>query len=267
MRRALPTVGLAAAVPLILATALARPATGQSLSSVLEVAQAGQAESAASQNRVDSLADQTRTLLTQYRGVRQQLDSLRVYDGQLEQLVKAQRAERESTKAQIDGVSDVERQIMPLMSRMIDTLDRFVKADVPFLLGERTRRVKELRDLLLRSDVTVAEKYRRLTEAWQIENDYGHTIEAYTGELDVDGKPRKVDFLRIGRLALFYQTLDGEHSGAWRDGAFVPIDDSYNDNVRHGLRIARKQAPPDLLLLPIAAAQPAQAAAVAQGGE
>ncbi len=234
---------------------LASSAGAQSIDGVLEVAQAAQREGAASQERVDRLADQTRSLLAQYRGEMQQVDSLSVYNEQLEKLVQSQRDEIVQTKTEIDEVTTVEREIMPLMSRMIDTLGAFVEADLPFLLEERRARVERLRELLLRSDVTVAEKYRRLMEAWQIENDFGHTIEAYSDEIELDGETRKVDFLRLGRAALFYQTLDGDRSGAWDGSAFAPIDGGYNADIKRGLKIARKQAPPSLLLLPIAAAE------------
>ena len=104
-----------------------------------------------------------------------------------------------------------------------------------------------------RADVTNAEKYRRIVEAYQIENDYGRTIEAYRGTLD-NGKT--VDFLRVGRIALVYQTLDGEETGVWDQGAqdWVELDDSYRTSIKQGLKIARKQSAPDLIELPLPAA-------------
>jgi hypothetical protein len=108
-----------------------------------------------------------------------------------------------------------------------------------------------------RPDVTDSEKYRRILEAYEIENEYGRTVEAYRGPL-ADG--RIVDFLRIGRIALLYQSADGEESAAWdaSQTAFVALDSSYRSSIKEGLRIARKQARPDLIRVPLPAASRAE---------
>jgi hypothetical protein len=248
-----------------LALGLAAAATAQTYDRILQVREATHLAAAESQARIDQLSDETRTLLARYQAASRQADSLKVYVDQLEKLVASQETEKRDLQAQIDGVSDVERQIMPLMQQMVDMLAQFVEADVPFLLNERRERVERMRELLTRSDVTVAEKYRRLLEAYQIENGFGHTIEAYAGDLERDGTTREVDFLRVGRVALFYQTRDGAESGSWSGGGWETIDDGYASAIRQGLRIANRQAAPDLLLLPLPAA-PALAEGAAAGG-
>ena len=212
----------------------------------------------ASQNKVDAYGDETDKLAAQYRSALHQIDSLRVYNRQISGLIASQREEVVSLRDQLDNVALVGRQVTPLMLEMIDALAAFVALDVPFLLRERGERVKELRDLMDRADVTDAERYRRIIQAYQIENDYGRTIEAYKGELEDGGSSRTVDFLRIGRVALLYQTLDGSETGSWdpRQAAWTEASD-YRSSVQQGLRIARKQAAPDLLRLPVPAAEPA----------
>jgi Protein of unknown function (DUF3450) len=107
-----------------------------------------------------------------------------------------------------------------------------------------------------RSHVDLAEKYRRLLEAYQVEAEYGRTIEAYRG--DLNGKNQTVDFLRFGRLALYYLTLDRREAGYWdkRSNAWRPLPPEYRSAIEQGVRIARKQAPPDLLKLPVPSPQP-----------
>ena len=209
-----------------------------------------------SQKKIDQYSDESDRLAAEYRSALQQIDSLRVYNRQISGLIASQLAEMASLRDQVDNVELVGRQVTPLMFEMIDALGSFVELDVPFLLDERTQRVEVLRDLMARADITNSERYRRIVEAYQIENEYGRTIEAYKGELENDGRSLTVDFLRIGRVVLLYQTLDGSETGAWdqRQGAWIPAAD-YQSSVRQGLRIARKQAAPDLLRLPVPAAE------------
>jgi hypothetical protein len=117
--------------------------------------------------------------------------------------------------------------------------------------------VTSLTDVLNRADVTAAEKFRVVMEAWQIENDYGRTIEAYTDTVELDGTTREVDVLRIGRVALLYQTPDGQVSASWDKNLnqWVEVDNGFRNAIRNGIRLARNQIGPDLLLLPIAAPQ------------
>jgi hypothetical protein len=97
----------------------------------------------------------------------------------------------------------------PLVIRMIDGLEQFVEMDVPFNLDERRDRVEFLRTNVDRSDLTVAEKFRQVLEAYNIELQYGRGFETYSDTIELAGGPREVDFLRIGRIALVYQTTDG----------------------------------------------------------
>ena len=183
-----------------------------------------------------------------------EVDGLVVYNTLVERQIADQEAELAALRSSIDQVSVIERQILPLLTRMIEGLERFVALDVPFLLEERTERVARLTELLERADVTAAEKFRVVMEAWQIENDYARTIYAYTDELEINGTNREVDILQVGRVALVYQTADGSQSGAWdqRNRQWVSVGNEFRNPIRQGIRLARNQIAPDLLLLPIA---------------
>ena len=211
---------------------------------------------AASQGRIDALADDTSKLLAQYRAANQQIDTLKVYNNQLDKLVLSQTAEMTSMQRQIDSVVDVERGIRPLMEDMINALDQFVELDSPFLLEERKTRVANLRDLSSRADVSVGEVYRRIMEAWQIENDYGRAVDTYRSSLESGGQTKEVDFLKVGRVAYMYITLDGSEAGVWNkeSGQWDDASD-YTAGVKQALKMARKQAAFDLVTLPIAAPQ------------
>ena len=212
---------------------------------------------AAEQQRIEQVANQTDALLSDYKTVTKVVDGLLVYNGLLQRQVDNQEAEKVALAESIDNVALIERQIVPMMTRMIDSLEVFIQLDTPFLMKERTERVDRLRGMMERSDVTAAEKFRRVIEAYQIENDYGRTIEAYRGSVDINGTPQEVDFLRIGRVSLTYQSVGGGHTGAWDNdaGAYVELPpEKYKTQVAHGLRVARKQVAPDLLVVPVSAA-------------
>ena len=140
---------------------------------------------------IDQLDDETSRLEGQYRVTIDQLENLRKYNAQLRELIQAQETEMISVKEQIERITGIERDIVPLMFDMLVTLEEFVELDVPFLIRERRDRVRVLTDLMGRASATNAEKYRRILEAYQIENDYGRTIEAYEGNIMVNEEPQK----------------------------------------------------------------------------
>ena len=217
-------------------------------------------KSVQSQERINGVDDQTDDMAAEYRATIDQIESLRVYNAQLSKLIASQEAELASLDNQIANVTVIGREVTPLMLRMVDGLDQFIQMDVPMLTKEREERIANLRELMDRADVEDSEKYRRIMEAYQIENEYGRTIEVYQDTLEMDGQERTLDFLRIGRISLLYQTLDGEEVGAWDQAArkWVKLDNEYRDSIRKGVRIARKQLAPDMIRVPVTAPEDAQ---------
>lgn len=239
---------------------MAGVAVGQDLEGALNSATSMDDAARRSQANIDKVVDETRAVARQYSAMTKEIDGLEVYNALLQKQINSQSQEITDLNQSIDQVSVIERQVTPLMMEMVESLGQFVELDVPFLLEERTKRVAFLRTLLERSDVTVAEKFRRLLEAYEIENDYGRTIEAYKGSLELDGATREVDFLRIGRTVLLYQTVDAEIFGMWDQAKreWTPLPGEYRNQIRNGIKIARKQVAPNLLLLPIAAPENAE---------
>ncbi len=238
----------------LLGTAAAVQAS--TLDSILKVGEAKNVAARKSQVKIDRLADETRDLLTDYKTVTKQIDGLKVYNARLQRQIDNQVARIGEIDDSIAQVTVISRQMTPLVIRMIDGLEKFVELDVPFHMDERQQRIAFLRANLDRSDVTVAEKFRQVLEAYKIENEYGRKIDAYKGSVEIDGVERDVNFFRVGRIALLYQTTDTEISGAWdqRSRSWVPLDrGEYRNAIMKGLRIARKEASIDLMNLPVAA--------------
>ena len=208
-----------------------------------------------SQQQIDGLADETDQMLAEYRDTLRQTDSLKAYNDQLDKLVVSQQKELDSINIQLRNIETTQRDIVPLMLNMIDAMSQFVSLDIPFLPDERHARVTQLQTLMERADVSLAEKYRRILEAYQVETEYGRTIEAYRAELTEKDNTRTVDFLRIGRVSLYYLTLDGTEAGIWNNGSWQVLPSEYRQPISEALKVAMKQLPPDLLVLPVKTAE------------
>jgi len=225
--------------------------SAQELESALEVEASSNEASANSQERVSDLARQAEDLLLEYRSVVRQTESLRIYNDNLQRVVTDQRNEAQSINRQLAGLEETNRGIVPLMLEMVDMLDQIVTADIPFRLAERRARVARLREMMDQAEVTASEKYRRIMEAYQNELEFGRTTEAYSDQLP--GSGQTVNFLRVGRTLLVYQTSDQSETGWFnpRTRQFEVLPDRYRLDVREGLAIARNENTPDLVVLPV----------------
>lgn len=232
----------------------------ETLDQILQVSQAKTTLAQDSQVRIDRLAQETDDLLVQFKQVNKQIEDMRLYNSQLEKQIAAQLAVIEDLENSIENVTVIERRIQPLVIRMLDALENFVELDKPFKLEERLDRIAMLRDNQDRADISVAEKFRQVLEAYRIESEYGRFIEAYRDTLNIDGQDREVNILRIGRVSLMYQTTDTEQSGAFDpvQNQWVALDDSYRSQILKGLRIARNQAAKDIMFVPVQAPEAAQ---------
>ncbi|MDO8860245.1 DUF3450 domain-containing protein [Haliea sp. E1-2-M8] len=226
------------------------------LDSILDVGESRNKAARESQVKIDRLADETRDLLSDYKSVMKQVDGLKVYNTRLQRQIDSQMQRIEDIEESINEVTVIQRQMMPLVIRMIDSLEQFIKLDIPFNLEERLERIAFLRNNVDRSDLAVAEKFRQVLEAYNIELQYGRGFDTYSDAIEINGAIREVDFLRIGRISLVYQSTDGNESGVWNNEtrSWDPLDSGdYAAEIRKGVRIANRQATIDLLNMPVPA--------------
>ncbi|MFO7287947.1 MAG: DUF3450 domain-containing protein [Gammaproteobacteria bacterium] len=209
------------------------------------------------QRQIDQIAEQTRQRFNDYQTVLKEIDGLRLYNDLMQARIDDQERQIAELRASIDTVTVIERQVTPLMVRMIDGLEKFIELDVPFRLAERRQRVANLRALLQRSDVTTAEQFRNVMQAWQIENDYGRFADFYVGELEIGGVTREVEFLMLGRVGFYYVTPDNTAAGAWdqRSREWVALTRADAEQIRQGLNVLKSGGAPQLFMVPIAPPQ------------
>ena len=213
-----------------------------------------------SQKRVDSIADQTYNILTDFKSVNKQIEGLRVYNAQLDAQISNQKQTMADLKDSIDNAAVMERQIAPLTLKMVQALEQYIKLDLPFLLDERQERIAKIQENLERSDLSAAEKFRQILEAYKIETEYGAKVDTYKDAIDTGTGEREVNILRVGRIALIYQTTDQTETGVWDKNAktWETLDSSYRSPIAAGIRIAKKQASIDIMQLPIPAPEAGQ---------
>jgi len=210
----------------------------------------------ASQERVNNTNEAARSLTDQYRAINKEIDGLRVYNRLMTAQVQGQQATLDDIALSMEQVDVINRQIFPLMERMIDGIAQSIALDIPFLLEERQKRVETLKGTMARSDVSVAEKFRKVMEAYQIELDYGSSAEWYKQTLEIEGGVRDYNMLRIGRIGLYFQSDDSQITGMWdaEAGEYIVLGNDDRSEIRKGLRMARQLIAPELLLLPLPAA-------------
>lgn len=225
------------------------------LDDIFAVTEAINDDAKASHVKIDELVEERIDLLYEYKRVLKEVDGLRVFNRQLQRQIDHQEDTIGKLNKSIDDVTVIQRQVVPLMLRMIDTLEQFVENDMPFLLQERRDRIENLRDMMNQSNVAISEQFSQVMRAYQIENEYGRTMTPYSDSIEIDGEERYVDILQIGRVALVFQTANFEETGWYNKSTrqWERLGDEYTVSVRNGLKMARKQLTTGLFVVPVIA--------------
>lgn len=209
-----------------------------------------------SQNKINNIYEQTLELLAEYRNTVDEAEILSGYNDHVQRMVDDQNANIKSLEKQIAGIDKTKQGVVPLMYKMIDTLEKFVDLDVPMNIETRKERIQGLRDVMGNSNVSVSEQFRLVLEAYEIEANYGTVFAAYQAELDINGQTLTADFLHMGRIAFVAQSLDMKNSWVWNNESrsWDVLGDEYAKPITDGIRMARNQLTKDLTKLPVFAA-------------
>ena len=210
-------------------------------------------EAGAAQKNIANLQSQTHAMVEEYKRLTATVDYQDQYTQEVQDRLVAQDKELASLRNQVASRQTTQQRIVPLMRSMSDALEQFVALDLPFHQEERLARAIKVKQQLASSTLSLQDKYRSLLEAFQQELEFGRGIEAWRGELKLGEENLTVEFLRLGRTAFYFQSMDGRRSGYW-DRAYkqwVEVPREYNEDIKHGLRIARNQLAPQLLALPM----------------
>lgn len=157
---------------------------------------------------------------------------------------------------QITASNRIRQELMPFLQTVVQRLELLVMNDAPFLSQERTRRLAALSGIMKDPQVTIAEKYRKVMEALFVEAEYGSTIEVYQDNImlsDKAAEPTLGNIFRLGRLALFFLSLDQTVCAVFHpgDNLWQPLPESMLPPLRSAVEIGNKRRPAELLSLPV----------------
>ncbi len=238
---------------------LAAGPRAEPLAEILSSGEQSAAAGQAAQAEVDRLAEETRRLLEEYKSVGRQIEGLGIHNARLERLHQDQQRRLAELEVAGAGALALQREMAPLLTRMIDSLEQFISLDLPFRLAERNARIAALRRGMESADTPVDMSFRAVLLAYRTELDYALHLGTYADTISVDGAAVGVQVLQVGRSVLLAQTPDATRGFRWDRSArgWVMLDDSYLEAVAQGIAIARGDQPPVLLRLPLPA--PAEA--------
>ena len=206
-----------------------------------------------SQTKIDSMDDDTSLIVNEFKTVSKQIEGLRVYNAQMRKQIERQEERLKEIDKTMKEAQVMQRQIPPFTRRMLAGIEKSIELDMPFHLAERKERISFAKAAIDNPTVSPAEGLRQVLETFNVEMEYGRKLDSYKDTIEIEGQQREVNVLRVGRLALVYQSSDRSLTGAWdnKKQEWVPLDNSYRNPTRKGLRIANRLATVDMLELPI----------------
>lgn len=252
MKSFLPRLALC----VLLACGIAQAHAEATLDDSLKAIESVHGEGEASQKRITALQAQTQSLVAEYKRLSQGAAYQEEYQAEMRERLAEQDRQILSLREQLTARDLTEQRIQPLMRNMAETLEQFVVLDMPFHQEERLARAIKVRQQVASTSISLPDKYRNLLSAYQQELEYGRSLEAWRGELkaQIDGKEEHltVEYLRIGRVGYFFQTMDGTRSGSWDKDkkTWVMLPRRFNHDIKQGLRMAWNQQAPQMLVLP-----------------
>ena len=218
-------------------------------------------ESAEVQRELIRLADSASSTFEEFKRANDALESLLVLNAGFRKSISIQEQNIATLDQSIASVEEVTRNIPLLMEKMLVTLEEFIQLDYPFQLEERRGRIQFARDAIDNPDVSIAEKFRQVLVMYQTETAYGRTIETYADTIEIEGSARDVNIVRIGRVALIYQTTDRQETRAWdnRSRQWVELaPGEYRTAVQDAIRVAAQLDAPRIIELPVPAPEVVQ---------
>jgi hypothetical protein len=144
-------------------------------------------------------------------------------------------------------------ELVPFLDDTSDRLKKFVEQDIPFHREERFLRLSNLRDNLNDPQKPLHKNTRMLFQALLIEAAYGKSMDGYETVIDTETGFQQVRVLRLGRVGLFYVSMDESKAGGWNPDTrkWEPLSPDLVHNLKRALEMTEKKRTPQLVKLPV----------------
>ncbi len=207
----------------------------------------------ATQEEEEQWRAQREQLMARYEALEQTIAQLDTHKAALQQSNDDTRRRIAAKAQQLADIEQIGAGISPLVEEVIGQLQTFVASGLPFLSAERQARIERLSQLSNDPDIAVSEKFRKVMEALTIEAEYGNTIEVHQETITAEDQEMLVHVFRLGRMSLFFQTLDHHQCGVFNvaTSRWEPLPRDYNAAIETAIDIGAKRQPVELLNLPV----------------
>jgi hypothetical protein len=205
------------------------------------------------QKKQDEWADEKSDMMVRYRNASANIRYLEQRVAIEDEKAVALDERIAELERRLDESTRLKNSIQDTLNAIQERLTLWVESDLPFLMKDRRVRLAALDREISRPDVTSAEKLRRLLEVLQVETGYGSTVEVVQDRIVVEGDTVFVDMLKLGRLALFWRTPDGERAGEYNIGirSWVELPDRYHGDIYKAMDMAARIRPIEITELPL----------------
>ncbi len=235
-------IGIGSAAAQDISTSTVQKKTKQAIESEIEA-----------QKQADEWSQEKEQLISEIRQNKTQLDWAKYQSEKYAAYIEREKEKIEELERQKDEMRSLRRNLEPYLDKLIASLEGFIESDLTFLTQERRDRIQFLRDSVNDYHLSMSEKLHRVLEALQVEAEYGRSIEANPATLNVEGRSIEADVLRVGRIAVFFHSMDGEKVGRWaiesESWEYIPSD--FSRAIQDTIEMAKQQKSVELVDLPI----------------
>lgn len=228
------------------------PAVAQGLDRAIATGEQATRRAEQVQQQINQLDDERSDMVGEFRTLLQRKTAAELYARQQAAAVESQEREIASLTDQLARVDEITSQTVPMLEALVDDLDTFIDADLPFRIEQRKERVARLREYLVDPNISVTERYRQIMDAYTAEMESGRKTDTWTETIDVDGSPVQVNMVLFGRVALVYMDPTGRYAKRYdRDTqTWVDLEGRYKPEIDKAIRIIQGKRTQDVMYVP-----------------